>query len=160
LLASGGNAQLEPHPRRADLMPHKYEAQVCILDSCPPGDCAPAGGDAFRFFFADTDDERNLKPVLSIKPKRGNAWSDAERCSGWALSCYLSLEMARAHYLAILDEHPNFHKSVGTCVAGAALAPDDGVITQADDLGHFDLHESDGADLAGRFTIIEQVYQP
>jgi hypothetical protein len=137
--------------------PHKYHHHIKSLANCPPSICTSKNIEAFRFVFSDINAERNFLPTYIISPVRRNSASNEGACAGYGLSFFNTLDNARRKYLSIIRSHKNFSKNVGDCVAQGLLREEDGVMTDINEDGHFTLHEFEGTELRGRFTIVARI---
>jgi hypothetical protein len=130
---------------------HKYQDNVRALPNCPPDGCRRGRRTCFRFVFDDVSDPNNFVPVLKRNPKRALKMSDLQRCSGWALSFFITLAQAVLVYEKLQAQGVPVKRALGTQIARGSLGTADGLMTDPDDDGHFDLHEVVGLDLIGRF---------
>ncbi len=131
----------------------KYQKQIENIPNCPPPACRPVNTQAFRFVFEDTNHRNNFLPVLLISPKRQLS-KNTEKCSGYALSFFNSLEKARSRYLKLKRVNRNIGKLLGTHIAKGFINETDGLASEADKCGHFDLYEVENADLKKKFCVI------
>jgi hypothetical protein len=134
----------------------KYSDAVLDLNDCPPVSCVDASREAYRFAFEDLSDERHLLPPLKRKPKRALTWDHVRQCTGWALSFYVTEEDARNAYRIVVQTIglAKVRKEVGTHLAHWPIRHGDGLLTDVDENGHFDLHEHSSVDFGGRITTI------
>jgi hypothetical protein len=139
----------------------KYPALIRDLGiECPPNGCSPEKRNSFRIV-KGVDHKDNFLPPLIIKPQRRHSETfkndPSELCSGYALSFFVSLDSVREYFAELLEQMSNAHKSVGTHVAKGALDECDGVMSEPDEDGHFDLHEFEGAVLKPKFSIVHEL---
>lgn len=133
---------------------YKYDSQIEPLDNCPPESAQQQEKTGFRFVFADIGNEKNFLPVSMLNPKRQLAQSS--KCSGYALSMFDSLVNARKKYNNLSKSHPNIGKTLGTHIARGTIASTDGLVTETNAQGHFDLYEFSNCDLSATFQIVDK----
>lgn len=132
----------------------KYAAEMSQLPSCPPVSVRSIQGKVFRFFHADTLDERNYLPPAKLQPTR--KWKDdEERCDGYGRSMFFSQAKAEVYFSELRLAVPNIGKRIGSHVATAQIVENDGVATPEDRTGHFSLFESLTCSLKERFTLVK-----
>lgn len=124
---------------------------------CPPMGCKPNAVVAFRFVKEPIDTAPNFLPVCMINPARRYR-DDEVRCSAHALSLFSDAAKARKRYAELKRTNKLVYKTIGTHLAQGAIDKTDGLVTQPSTSGHFDLFESVGCDLAGKFSIIEALH--
>jgi hypothetical protein len=133
----------------------KYEDYFRIheLDNCPPKTYKELTLIAYRYIFADLDDERNFKPVYLLDehyPKRLNAAKDLDmKCKGFGLSLYREKNGAIANYKRwIAKTNGKFAKIVGSFIATIDIMETDGVCSDVENADtHFTFHESQSVNL-------------
>lgn len=136
-------------------MRYKYQDKLDGIDNCPAAHFRPRVIQAsFRYVFADNTSGSFL-PVLARSPERALKWDDTTRCGGWALSFFASADSARVHFESLRRNNPRIHKTLGDRIAVGSLARDDGVSSEAEQNGHFELHEYEGVKLYDRFSEVE-----
>lgn len=140
-------------PTRDDRMPLKYAEEIATIPSCPPSKCEPRDQQAFRFVFSPVG-EKSFLPPARINPVRQFS-KDSARCSGYALSFFVTREEAIAAYSRLRSGFPNVASTIGDHLAEGQVQPADGIATAPTGRGHFDLFEEQGCNLAPRFKIIE-----
>ncbi|MFH1115180.1 MAG: hypothetical protein V1792_14820 [Pseudomonadota bacterium] len=140
-----------------------FKYQACIRNlgiECPPDNYEQEERDSFRFV-KDTGENNNFLPPLVIKPKRihsGQFKNDLnEICSGYALSFFDTLDNAIEYFAELRQQMSNAYKSVGTHIARGLLAECDGVMSNPDSDGHFDLHEFAEVALEPKFSIVHDL---
>lgn len=131
----------------------KYQKQTENIPNCPPPTCKPMNIEAFRFVFEDMNHRNNFLPVLLINPKRQLS-KNSVRCSGYALSFFSSSERAKNQYLKLRKRNKNIGKRIGTHIAKGFIDETDGVVSEINKSGHFDLHEFKNVDLKRKFCIV------
>ena len=131
----------------------KYQKQIEDIPDCPSPACKPINIEAFRFVFEDMYHRNNFLPVLLINPKRQLS-EDSAKCSGYALSFFSSLEKAKNQYLKLKKRNKAIGKSLGTHIAKGFIDETDGVVSEINKSGHFDLHEFENVDLKRKFCIV------
>jgi len=122
----------------------KYQEQIKNIADCPPSDYKPIDRIGFRWVFKDRLHRNNFLPPLAITPKRiRDKMFEAEysKCAGYALSFFDSVENAIKRYLNIYNKRKNFSTTVGEYIARVEIKSDDGVASEPDKNGHFELHE-------------------
>ena len=135
----------------------KYQEFIKDLEiECPPNDCVQEKRDSFRFF-KDIKHKDNFLPPFIIKPSRVNRKSkdDPEVCSGYALSFFVTLESAKEFFTELLDQRFNAYELIGKYVAKGTLDENDGVMSNPDSDGHFDLHEFVDVILDSKFEVVD-----
>ena len=135
-------------------MRYKYQDKLDGIDNCPAAHfkCRVIH-ESFRYVFADP--AGSFLPVLARSPKRALRWDDIERCGGWALSFFSSAEAARIQFELLRRNNPGIHKTLGDRIAVGDLSQDDGVSSEPEPDGHFELHEYEGVKLYDRFSELE-----
>jgi len=129
----------------------KYQKQIESIPNYPSSACKPMNIEAFRFVFEDMNHINNFLPVLLIKPMRRLPTYSA-RCSGYALSFFTTLEKARSRYLELKKRGiKNIEENLGTHIAKGTIDETDGVVSEINKSGHFDLHEFKNTDLKRKF---------
>lgn len=132
----------------------KYHQELALIHNCPPAELECRQCEAFRFVFDDRSDYRNVSPPAKINPRR-TFKNDREKCDAHALSLFVSLETAVAFYRKRSDRHKKFTKTIGTHVARLPLATADGLCSQPNNGGHFNLFQADASDIKDRLEIVE-----
>lgn len=138
-------------------MEHKYKTLINNIPNCPPASTINQDLESFRFVFADINCEKNFLPPFVQRPRRANSKNDYEKCDGYALSFFTTLEKAQRFYNYLQKSSSNIHKSLGSCIATGILYKTDGSMTKIQKNGHFSLHEFQGVDLRNRFNIVGEV---
>lgn len=72
---------------------------------------------------------------------------------------FISQAQAITFFAGLGRRYPNIHKVLGANLAEGSLTDADGLATKADPRGHFDLFESETADLSQTFVIIQPLVQ-
>ena len=73
-----------------------------------------------------------------------------------ALSCFDTLENAKAKWQKVASTSPRFVGTVGQHIASVELVADDGRVTEPNPDGHFDFFESQACDLNDRLTVVSR----
>ncbi|NJL11226.1 MAG: hypothetical protein HC908_16645 [Calothrix sp. SM1_7_51] len=96
--------------------------------------------EAFRFIFELTKEEskNNFLPVLIQNPKR--QLKAEAKCSGYALSCFDTEKNAEARYQKLMKNNRNIYKTIGTHLGKIYICETDGVVSEPNNDGPFDLH--------------------
>lgn len=114
----------------------------------------PVNQDAYRYVF-DVEHPNNHKPVYVHKPQR--IISDIEKnqlnTSGYALSCFDKEDNATQKYESLKKHFSNIAKALGSAMCYGILDETDGLITEINNEGHFDLYEFYECNLSSKFTI-------
>lgn len=131
----------------------KYQKQIENIPNCPPPACRSVNTEAFRFVFEDTNHRNNFLPVLLINPKRQFS-KNTDRCSGYALSFFSTLEKAKNRYLKLKKVNKNIGKLLGDHIAKGFINETDGLVSETDKGGHFDLYEFENAELKRKFCVV------
>ncbi len=143
-------------------MQYKYEEYINSIGiTCPPSDYIQKQRVSFRFVFDDPAHENNFIPVLMISPRRINSrrFRDPQnKCKGYALSLFDSLEHAINRYKLLEKDTPNIHKTIGKCISKGDLIKRDGVVSLIDKKGHFNLHEFLHTNLANKFSVVFHIW--
>jgi hypothetical protein len=144
-------------PRDARSGRLKYADDLVRLINCPPSDAKQVDPcEAFRFVHDAITDPRNFIPPAKLNPAR-RFKDDEECCSAHALSMFISLPQAVTFFSGLRRRYPNIQKALGSNVAQGPLAETDGLATKPDQRGHFDLFESESADLPKTFRIVQSL---
>lgn len=138
---------------------YQQELDFCIKQGCKlPLLHALESQRAFRFVFSD-DSRSNHVPPHKLHPNRLKQQINVGRVdiSGFALSNLETEDKAIEFYDFLRNNCPNIKKQIGDSLSSGTLVHTDGMITDADSKGHFDLYESDTCDLSQTFTIIKSL---
>ena len=138
-------------------MRFKYHSYLNQLPDCPPSSYERKSITAFRFVFEDLDHIQNFLPVLLKNPKR-RLRGDAEKCKGYGLSFFDTLENVKRKYVALAKNFKNIHLVIGTHIAEGFIEEDDGVVSELNRDGHFTLHEFEHTDLKNKFHLIMRIF--
>jgi len=139
----------------------KYQDIINKLEiECPFNNCFTDNLIAYRWIKPPIDNEDNFLPsiVLDVKynrPSRRNSLDDFRLCSSCGLSMFISEEKAkiRFQWLPLRNQ-----KLLGyTHIAVGNIENEDGLITKASPIGHFDLFEFDNIELGLKFNIISEL---
>jgi hypothetical protein len=103
--------------------------------------------------------EDNHKPQYIKKPKRVIDDYNTNRLttSGFALSCFDSEYNAISFFDDLLTNFKNARKAIGDCLSNGTISNEDGLITNPNKEGHFDLYEYKGCDLSSKFLICKEL---
>ena len=142
-------------------MMFKYQEEIDRLSiQCPPSTWQSKKMLAFRFVFQipHENTRNNFLPVLIIKPKRKlNPDTDANRCKGYALSLFDTERNAKRRYNNLVKKRPRLREQLGDSLAKGFLEEQDGVVSDVDRNGHFNLHEFKNVDLSRKFMIVSDL---
>ena len=126
----------------------KYWQYLKEFDNCPSTECKAINMQSFRLIFEDINHTDNFKPPLLIKPSRINEKmfdTNEQKCSGYALSLFNSLENARNRFINISKRNKCFGTNVGDHVAEIKIEEHEGKATEPstnkNNFGHFDFFE-------------------
>ena len=114
--------------------------------------------EAFRYVFAENIHNNHIPPHklhpnrLEQQIKKGKV-----DLSGFALSNLETERQALAFYEFLRKTCKNVRKQIGDSLSFGNLTQEDGLITETDINGHFDLYESDSCDLSQNFTIVKSL---
>ena len=134
---------------------HKYHAQMCLIPQCPPKAMAACQQQiAFRFTH-DPVAADDFLPPYQINPRR--ALEKNRKCSGWALSFFVTQSQAQRKYEELKAICKNIKETIGTHISTVDLKEDDGLASAPARSGHFDLYEWDSADFSGRGSVVLQL---
>ena len=133
-------------------MPFKYQSQIDQFNNCDLSSFSGQDRQAFRWVFADIQDQRNFLPRFLL-----NDTAVRDKCIGWALSFFETQEKAKNRLLRLTRNKENLFKKLGTHIATGQLATVDGISDACDELGHFSHFEYENINLNPRFTIVEQI---
>jgi len=145
-------------------MRFKYKELISHIPNCPPSDSQCKEITAFRFVFEDLNHRNNFIPVLLINTQRINTArlkKDADKCAGYALSFFSTLENAKKRYFELKYKRglKNIDKILGTHIAQGLIIENDGVVSKVDKQGHFNLHEFEQVDLKSQFSLIYAIVE-
>lgn len=114
--------------------------------------------EAFRYVFADAT-QLNHIPPHKLHPNRLEQQIKMGRVDvgGFALSNLETEGQAMAFYRYLHKICKNVRKQIGDSLSFGVLTQKDGLITDTDTNGHFDLYESDTCDLSQTFTIVKSL---
>lgn len=132
--------------------PFKYAAHIDSMDPCPPTEAKAIRSKLYRFVH-DPMITADFLPVALLPTRPRNDPAGGAGCSEYGLSLFVSAEKAERRYRALISGRPNLVKRLGTHLAVGEIVETDGVVTPESRDGHVCLHEYEGVDLLGRFTI-------
>jgi hypothetical protein len=133
---------------------YKYQGALDGIPECPASHFSQMATEAYRYVFT-SNVRGSFLPVLELNPKRALKFTDLQRCSGWALSLFVSARTARANFEALRRTNPKIHKALGDAIAHGVITQQDGLCCAADEVGHFDLHEFANTEISSRFSVVE-----
>lgn len=140
-------------------MPFKYSDEIQKLEHCFIGFEEPNNKTAYRWVF-DSNDSRNFSPVYAQSKSRyiEDIAKGRYTFRGWALSLYETKKQAKDKLLYYKRDKPQLLQKLGTHIAEGVLNIDDGLcdIKSSHD-GHFSHFEYEDAELAPKFTIVDNV---
>lgn len=115
---------------------------------------SPESKPAFRYVFREKP-EKNHLPVYIQKPRRIISDADFHKLStsGYALSCFEDEDKAVTRYEELRANSPKIKNAIGDALSYGILNESDGLITNANDITHFDLYESTSCALTETFKI-------
>lgn len=112
----------------------------------------PKDKEAFRFVFANNVAKNHL-PIFLSSPQRIN--NPRNHVTGFALSCFETVETAESKFCKLLKSSPNIRKTIGDSLSKGNLSSEDGMITETNTEGHFELFESTTCNLTQTFNVIK-----
>lgn len=139
-------------------MKYKYQTELDFYikqGAIMPPLHSPKVKEAYRFVFANEPQKNHIPPHklhpnrLMQQIKNGNV-----DLSGFALSNLETVKEACAFYRYLGRICKNVKKQIGDTLSYGVIDFNDGMITQTDSNGHFDLYESDSCDLNSTFKEI------
>lgn len=112
--------------------------------------------ESFRYVFANSAQQNHIPPH-KLHPNRLEQQIKIGKVdlSGFALSNLETEKHAMAFYQYLLKNCKNARKQIGDSLSYGVLTKTDGLITDTDVNGHFDLYESDVCDLNQTFKIVK-----
>jgi hypothetical protein len=132
-----------------------YGALGKLEPECPPPDREPVNLQAFRWVTDPAEQEDNYIPQILKAPYRYNDKTDLQKCDGYALSMFISLETVIARFDYFVDlMNENAFANLGTHVASAQINVRDGVGSVPGKNGHFNFHTAEDHGFAARFAIV------
>jgi hypothetical protein len=128
----------------------KYLAEHQHCQPCPPTGALETqhSQTAFRLVAADPITDADFLPPAILSPHRTFS-ARQQKCSAYALSFFKTQKQARALYLKLSKQNKNFRWKY---IAKTQIDPGDGLVTNANNNGHFDLHEAQGIQLHTKAT--------
>lgn len=138
-------------------MQFKYSTYIDSIEGCPPSDYHNVEMTIYRWVHQEMRHPNDFLVVAMINPRRVNDPSIdlSNKCKGFGLSFYDSLQNAQKQYRAKIAAHRRLVESIGEYVAEGKLAKSDGVISPVDKRnGHLTFHEYAGVDLKEKFVIV------
>ena len=139
----------------------KYQELIDQIDlgegiSCPPQNSIATDRDAYRYIFEDDPNLESHKPAKVKSPKR-ILKAIEENCSLCGLSCFRSVDEAMSIYFNLVKARPNLVKILGDSLAKGILNKKSGLLTENDELGHFDLFEYSTFDPYQTFMFFKKI---
>lgn len=138
-------------------MQFKYSAHIGAIEGCPPADYHNAEMTVYRWVHQGIRHPNDFLVVAMINPRRVNdpAIDLSNKCKGFGLSFYDSLQNAQKQYCARIAQHRHLVESIGEYVAEGKVTKRDGVISPVDKRnGHLTFHEYAGVDLKEKFVVV------
>lgn len=124
---------------------------------CPPPKSVSSNIPAFRWVYERIEDEFTFTPQ-GLKPNRRiNSKDDLEKCSFLGLSMFETLEKAQEHF-NVFPKTTQLKMGYKNIAVGD-IEKSDGVITEINKDGHFDLHEYERVDLSLKFKIVGSLWK-
>lgn len=125
---------------------------------CLPDLKEPNAKEAYRFVFIERKDKNHL-PIYKLQPnrlsqeiKKGNVTTN-----GYALSNFETMAQAECRYEYLRKVCKNIKLSIGDALSGGTIENDDGMITETNGVGHFELYEYESCDLNHKFHVIKEL---
>ncbi|MBM0400892.1 hypothetical protein [Serratia sp. 4542] len=123
------------------------------IQQCPPLDAQPVSLLAWRWTF-EPYTANCFSPLGKVNPKRILSPTITDKCSCWGLSMYSTQDKAESVFSEIEKNFKKARQTIGTHVSKGNLEPEDGVITEIEDNGHFDFHPYTGVDIKLKFEVV------
>jgi hypothetical protein len=149
-------AGLVKAPAPGALQRFKYAAEIAdsACTPCPLPKCAPRNGTVFRLVHNPpiADDfvpNRKLTPFRTFRDNKG-------RCSGWALSLWLSDTKLREKLGYLFAGRPG-RRIMGDHICKVTLAASDGLCSEPDSDGHFGLFEYETSSIGDGCIVVGQM---
>lgn len=124
-------------------VPYRFSTALSEVESlgiqCPPAGATPKNINAWRWV-ANPMTHQCFDPPAVRNPNR-LLKDPYKACSSWALSMYLSQSQSIKAFKALEKNIKKARKIFGDHVASVVITQTDGVCTQPDWSGHFDLHQ-------------------
>jgi hypothetical protein len=123
---------------------------------CPPKNCRGINSTVFRWVFESLEEKDTFLPQI-LKPNipRKHYKDEEQFCNDYALSLFKTFEDAIATFKSL---NSTVREKIGyKNIAEGVVDVSDGVATSVEWNGHFNLHEYEGVDFTGRFTIIDKL---
>lgn len=150
-------AQRSPRLAKASVLSgqaFKYAREIAEADCvpCPMPDCKPLNVTALRLVHNPII-SNDFLPVRRIFPTRRFS-NNAGRCSGWALSMWMSEHELRNRAAGLFANRPGLRVVLGDHIATVKIAESDGLCTAPDERTHFGLFEYADAALEKSCSVI------
>jgi hypothetical protein len=139
---------------------HKYIKDINKLDCVcfPDKKFQSMNVDAFRWVHSDSNNPNNFSPVFKITPSRiGGYEACEEKCVGFGLSLFISLNKAEKKLTNMLRRKPKLAKQLGDSIAEGNIDESDGLVNKPNSIGHFTLHENVNCNLKPKFVTVKQI---
>lgn len=138
---------------------YQKEIQELISIGCKmPELHEPPVNKSYRFVFANSP-ERNHIPPYVMKPSRVSQGITKEKVDvrGFALSNFESEFQATDFYNKLHKQCKNISKQIGDTLSCGEISAKDGMVTDSQQNGHFDLFESESCNLGKSFNPIKSL---
>lgn len=139
------------------IMAYKYQEQIDKLAECGvemPEVEPVQEGEYYRYAFLNSPEKNHIPQYIS-NPRRmlSNIDSKSARMTLLALSCFKDAEKAVDYYAELRKNCKQFAKTAGDSLFGGIISSNDGDVTPANEMTHFNLFESTQCDLNRTFTF-------
>lgn len=143
-------------------MEFKYKEFLDKISDCPMSDCVEKDRSVFRIVHEDISHPNNFLPTLLIAPGRKETvprYREGGKplCKGYALSMFNSLDKTKKKYNSLAEVMGNIEAELGTHIAEGQVLQSDGVVGKKGGDGHMNFFEYKNADLASKFTIVQDM---
>ena len=136
----------------------KYYSEISLIENSNSSSCTSGLNEvsfqSFRWVFEDDRDDNFLPRALIDNPKIIELKT---QCNGWSLSLFDSEENAKNRLVEICKNKPNLYKRLGTHIAKGFLSKNDGLASEIDTKGHFELFEYKDVTLKSKFDVVLNV---
>jgi hypothetical protein len=125
-------------------MDFEYKSEITKLQpKCPPEDYKSVNRTTYRWVFSSIDHPDNFKPRIKIRPHAFNDATDLQKCEGYGLSFFDTMENAKARFNVLLGlQSKKAYERFGTHVADGNISESDGVSSEINTAnGHFTFHQ-------------------
>lgn len=135
----------------------EIDAYLARFQSKMPELFKPGNRRSYRYV-SSTNTSMNHLPIFVLNPNRING-KDGKGggVEGYALSCFDTDCHACSVYAELKKNCKNIKKSIGDSLAVGTLSNTDGMVTNKNTRGHYNLFETPECDLSVKFNIIKSL---